>query len=166
MNQKFFPQPPPFIWNKLRVADILSVCYPPIPGIFHSCRLAFTSSKTCFIYTYYTSVPRNVNVLTLRTTKLIPLPKLLPAAGATKEERHRVPVSAESAPQLLQVYWGNDPGAVADEYLLILWNCVNRYVKMDLDLLKTGVNFSKTKQILPCWTGCLSQQLEPGRQPR
>ena len=67
---------------------------------------------------------------------MIPLPKL-PAAGpgVTKEERRRV--LAESALQLLD--WGNETAAT-DGYPLVLWNCVNRYVKKDLDLSnKTGV---------------------------
>jgi hypothetical protein len=70
----------------------------------------------------------------LRTTRPIPLPKL-PAAGATKEERRRV--SAESALQLLD--WSNDI-TESDGYPLILWNCVNRYIKKDLNSFnKTGV---------------------------
>ena len=71
----------------------------------------------------------------LRTTRQIPLPKL-PAAGATKEEWGRV--LAESALQLLD--WSSDTGAVIDGHPLVLWNCVNRYVKKDLNLSnKTGL---------------------------
>ena len=45
---------------------------------------------------------------------------------------------AETATQLL--VWSNDTSAVTDGYPLVLWNCVNRYVKKDLDLSnKTGV---------------------------
>ena len=45
---------------------------------------------------------------------------------------------ARSALQLLD--WSNDTGAVADGYPLVLWNCVNRYIKRDLDFFnKTGV---------------------------
>ena len=70
----------------------------------------------------------------LRTTRLVPLPKL-PAAGATKEDRRRM--LAESASQLLD--WGNDI-TESDGYPLVLWNCINRYVKKKLDLSnKTGV---------------------------
>ena len=65
---------------------------------------------------------------------MIPLPKM-GSAGATKEERRRA--LAEYASQLLD--WGNDT-IVTDGYPSILWNCVNRYVKNDLDLSNmTGV---------------------------
>ena len=60
----------------------------------------------------------------LRTTRPVPLPKL-PAVGTIKEERRRV--LAETALQLLD--WSNDTSAVTDGYPLVLWNCVNRYVK-------------------------------------
>jgi hypothetical protein len=70
----------------------------------------------------------------LRTTRLFPLPNS-PLAGATKEERHRL--SAETAYHLLD--WGNDT-TMTDGYPLVLWNCVNRYVKQGLNVSnKTGV---------------------------
>ena len=59
----------------------------------------------------------------------------MPAAGATKKERGRV--FAKSALQLLD--WGGDI-TKSDGYPLVLWSCVNRYVKKDLDMCnKTGV---------------------------
>jgi hypothetical protein len=59
----------------------------------------------------------------------------LPAAGAKKEARRQV--LTDIASQLLD--WGNDI-TESDGYPLVLWNCVNRYVKKDLDLSnKTGV---------------------------
>ena len=45
---------------------------------------------------------------------------------------------AETALQLLD--WSNDTSAVTDGHPLVLWNCVNRYVKKDLDSSKkTGL---------------------------
>ena len=138
MEQNSYSQPPPFTWKKYHVRDTLPI-YPPT---FDSTRIEppvlpspprkpafdapFTLSTHLFPAAY------------LRTTKPIPLPKL-PGAGATKEERRRM--LAECALQLLD--WGNDTtGAVtaSDGYPLVLWNCVNRYVKKDLDLSnKTGL---------------------------
>ena len=134
MEQNSYPQPPPFTWNKYHVRDPLPI-YPPTPGTFDSTPhlpspprkpafdAPFTLSTHIFPATY------------LRTTKLVPLPKL-PAVGETKEERRRV--LAETALRLLD--WSNDTSAVTDGYPLVLWNCVNRYVKKDLDMSKkTGL---------------------------
>ncbi|KAF8804353.1 hypothetical protein BYT27DRAFT_7225411 [Phlegmacium glaucopus] len=131
MEQNAYPQPPPFTWNKYHVRDALPVYPPPepldLPALPSPPRkpafdVPFTLTTHLFPASY------------LRTTPLIPLPKL-PHAGATKEERRQV--LAESASQLLD--WGNDT-KVTDGYPLILWNCVNRYVKKGLDLSnRTGV---------------------------
>jgi hypothetical protein len=136
MEQNSCPQPPPFTWRKHHVRDTLPI-YPPTPGTFNSIPPVLPSPprKPAFDAPF-TLTTHLFPATYLRTTKLIPLPKLpVPAVGATKEERRRV--LAGSALQLLD--WGNDT-AVTDGYPLVLWNCVNRYVKKDLDLAnKTGV---------------------------
>ena len=139
MEQKSYPQPlPPFTWKKYHVRDTLPI-YPPSRENFDSIMLPVLPSpprKPAFDAPF-TLTTHLFPATYLRTTKPIPLPKL-PAAGVTKEERRRM--LAECALQLLD--WGNDGGAVtaSDGYPLVLWNCVNRYVKKDLDLSnKTGV---------------------------
>jgi len=129
MEQNSYPQPPPFTWDKYHVRDALPVYPPPepldLPALPSPPRKpAFDASFTLTTHLFPASY--------LRTTQLTPLPKPLPAG---KEERRQV--SAKSASQLLT--WVNDT-KVTDGYPLILWNCVNRYVKKDLDLSnKTGV---------------------------
>ena len=135
MEQNSIPQPPPCTWNKHPVRDILPI-YPPTRGTFDSTLPVLPSPprKPAF-NAPFTLTTHLFSATYLRTTRPIPLPKLPAAAGATKEERRRV--LAESASQLLD--WGNDT-AVTDGYPLVLWNCVNRYVKEDLNLSnKTGV---------------------------
>ena len=134
MEQNSYPQPPPFTWNKYHVRDPLPI-YPPTLGTFDSTppilpspprKPAFDAPFTLTTHLFPASY--------LRTTRPIPLPKL-PDAGATKEERRRM--LSESSLQLLD--WGNDTSAT-DGYPLVLWNCVNRYVKKGLDLSnKTGM---------------------------
>ena len=135
MEQNSYPQPPPFTWNKYHVRDTLPI-YPPTPETFDSAPPVLPSPhrKPAFDAPF-TLTTHLFPATYLRTTRPIPLPKL-PGAGTTKEERRRM--LSESASQLVD--WGNDTGAVTDGYPLVLWNCVNRYVKRDLDLSnKTGV---------------------------
>ena len=135
MEQNSYPQPPPFTWKKYHVRDTLPI-YPPTPGTFDTMPPVLPSPprKPAFDAPF-TLTTHLFPATYLRTTKPIPLPKL-PAAGATKEERRRI--MSESTLQLLD--WGNDTTATTDGHPLVLWNCVNRYVKKDLDLSnKTGV---------------------------
>ena len=136
MEQKSPHQPPPLTWDKNHVRDTLPI-YPPTLGTlgFDSMPPVLPSPprKPAFDAPF-TLTTHLFPATYLRTSRPVPLPKL-PAAGATKEERRRV--LAETASQLLE--WGNDT-AETDGYPLVLWNCVNRYVKKDLDLSnKTGV---------------------------
>ena len=134
MEQNSFPQPPPFTWNKYHVRDTLPI-YPPTPGNFDSTPLLPSPSRKPAFDAPFTLTTHLFPATYLRTTRLVPLPKL-PVVGTIKEERRRV--LAETATQLL--VWSNDTSAVTDGYPLVLWNCVNRYVKKDLDLSnKTGV---------------------------
>ena len=131
MGSNSYPQPPPFTWKKHHVRDTL----PIYPGTFDSMPPVLPSPprKPAF-EAPFTLTTHLFPATYLRTTRLVPLPKL-PAVGSTKEERRRV--LAESALQLLD--WSNDT-AVTNGYPLVLWNCVNRYVKNGLDLSnKTGV---------------------------
>ena len=124
---------PTLTWNNYR--DTLPI-YPPTLGTFDSIPPVLPSPprKPAFDAPF-TLTTHLFPATHLRTGRLIPLPKR-PAAGAAKEERRRV--LAESASQLID--WGNDTATVADGYPLVLWNCINRYVKKDLDLSnKTGV---------------------------
>lgn len=131
MEQNSYPQPPPFTWNKYPVRDPLPVYPPPdildLPALPSPPRTpAFNAPFTLTTHLFPASY--------LRTTPITPLPKL-PPVGATKEERRRI--LDESALQLLAYHQVNE---VTDGYPLILWNCVNRYVKKDLDLPNnTGV---------------------------
>ena len=134
MEQNSWPQPPPFTWNKYHVRDILPV-YPPTPGTFDSTPLLPSPPRKPAFDAPFTLTTHLFPATYLRTTRPVPLPKLS-AVGTIKEERRRV--LAETASQLL--VWSNDTSAVTDGYPLVLWNCVNRYVKKDLDLSnKTGV---------------------------
>ena len=133
MDQNSYPRPPPFTWKKHQIRDVLPI-YPPsssldstIPPVLPSPSrkpafdASFTHTTHLFPATY------------LRTSKLLPLPNLM--ATGTKEERLRV--SAETALQLVD--WSNDT-TMTDGYPLVLWNCVNRYVKKDFNMFnKTGV---------------------------
>jgi hypothetical protein len=133
MEQNSFPQPPPFTWNKYHVRDALPV-YPPTPGTFDSIPVLPSPPRKPAFDEPFTLTTHLFPATYLRTSRLIPLPKL-PIAGATKEERRRV--MDKSALQLLD--WGNDI-TESDGYPLVLWNCANRYVKKNLDLSnKTGV---------------------------
>ena len=133
MEQNSYPQPPPFTWNKHHVRDTLPI-YPPTRKMLESMPVLPSPPRKPAFDAPFTLTTHIFPAAYLRTTRLIPLSKL-PAAGlgATKEERRRV--LAESTLQLLD--WGNDI-TVSDGYPLVLWNCVNRYVKKDL-LSKTGV---------------------------
>ena len=128
-----YPQPPPFTWNKHHVRDTLPI-YPPTPKILESTPVLPSPPRKPSFDAPFTLTTHIFPATYLRTTRSIPLSKL-PAAGTTNEERRRV--LAESTSQLL--YWGSDI-TESDGYPLVLWNCVNRYVKKDLDLFnKTGV---------------------------
>jgi hypothetical protein len=133
MEQNSCPQPPPFTWNKCHVRDTLPV-YPPTPGTLDSIPVLPSPPRKPAFDAPFTLTTHLFPASYLRTTGLIPLPKR-PAAGATKEERRQV--LAEFTSQLLD--WGNNI-TESDGYPLVLWNCVNRYVKKNLDLSnKTGV---------------------------
>ena len=134
MEQNSCPQPPPSTWNKYHVRDTLPV-YPPTPGTFDSMPILPSPPRKPAFDAPFTLSTHLFPAVYLRTTRPTPLPSP-PAAEATKEERRQV--LAETALQLLD--WGNDTSAVTDGYPLVLWNCVNRYVKNDLDMSnKTGV---------------------------
>ena len=134
MEQNSCPQPPPFTWNKYHVRDTLPI-YPPPLGTFDSMPVLPSPPRKPAFDAPFTLTTHLFPATYLRTTRPIPLPKL-PAAGATREERSRV--LAESTLQLLD--WSNDTDAVTDGYPLVLWNCVNRYARKDLDLSnKTGL---------------------------
>jgi hypothetical protein len=137
MSQNSYPQPPPFTWNKHHIRDVLPI-YPPTRETLDSIQppvLPSPPRKPAFDAPF-TLTTHLFPATYLRTSKSLPLPKP-PPAGATKEERHRV--FAETTLQLLD--WGNDTTMVMDDgYPLVLWNCVNRYVKNDLnEFNKTGV---------------------------
>ena len=133
MEQNSYPQPPPFTWKKQHVRNTLPI-YPPTRETFESIPALPSPPRKPAFDAPFTLTTHIFPAAYLRTTRLIPLPKL-PAAGATKEERSQV--LAESALQLLD--WNNDI-TKSDGYPLVLWNCVNRYVKKDLDLSnKTGL---------------------------
>ena len=134
MEQNSCPQPPPFTWNKYHVRDTLPI-YPPPLGTFDSMPVLPSPPRKPAFDAPFTLTTHLFPATYLRTTRPIPLPKL-PASGATREERSRV--LAESTLQLLD--WSNDTDAVTDGYPLVLWNCVNRYARKDLDLSnKTGL---------------------------
>ena len=131
MEQDPYPLPPPFTWNNDHVKDTLPVptnwgTFESTPGLPSPPRkpafdAPFTLTTHLFPATY------------LRTTRPIPLPKLADA-GATKEEQRR----ALAGPALQLLDWGNDITGL-DGYPLVLCNCVNHYVKKDLDLFNKTV---------------------------
>ena len=135
MEQNSYPQPHSFTWNKFHVRDTLPI-YPPTAGTLESIPALPSPPRKPAFDAPYTLTTHLFPAAYLRTTRLIPLTKLpVPAAGATKAERYRV--FAESASQLLEL---GDDITKSDGYPLVLWNCVNRYVKKDLDMSnKTGV---------------------------
>lgn len=134
MEENSYSQPPPFTRNKYHIRNVLPV-YPPTREIVDSILPVLPSPprKPAFDAPF-TLTTHLFPATYLRTTRPVPLPKL-PPAGETKEERRRV--SAEIAFQLFD--WSNDT-TMTDGHPLVLWNCVNRYVKKDLNLSnKTGV---------------------------
>ena len=138
MEQNSFAQPPAFTWEKHHVRDTLPI-YPPTPETLNSILPVLLPSpprKKPAFEAPFTLTTHLFPAAYLRTTRPIPLPKLPASGTATKEERRRM--LAESASKLLEL--SNDTGAVTDGYPLVLWNCVNRYVKKDLDSSnKTGL---------------------------
>ena len=133
MEQNSYAQPPPFTWNKRHVRHVLPI-YPPTQRTFESIPVLPSPPRKPAFDAPFTLTTHLFPATYLRTTKPFLLPQLIPA-GAIKKERHRV--LAESASKLLN--WSNDI-TESDGYPLVLWNCVNRYVKKDLDLFnKTGV---------------------------
>ena len=140
MEQNAYPQPPPtftYTWNnKYPIRDPLPV-YPPPPHLTEpnlpnlpspSRKPAFDAPFTLTTHLFPASY--------LRSTRLIPLPKDPPIETTTKEERRRI--LDEYALQFLD--WGNNYEVTDNGYPLVLWNCVNRYLKKDLDLSnRTGL---------------------------
>ena len=115
VNGTKFLSSTPFIWNKYHVRDTLPI-YPPIPGTFDSMPVLPSPPRKPAFDAPFTLTTHLFPAAYLSTTRLTPFLKL-PAVGATKEERRR----------LLGIP-------------LILWNCVNRYVKNGLDSSnKTGL---------------------------
>ena len=127
MEQNSYPQPPPFTWDKYHVRDVLPV-YPPPPEHLDLPDLPSPARNPAFDAPF-TLTTHLFPASYLRTTPLIPLPSS-PPIGISKEDRQRI--LAESASQL--VAWSSDTTKVTEGYPLVLWNCVNRYVKKDLDL--------------------------------
>ena len=134
MEQNSYPQPPPFTWNKFPVRDVLPIYPPPEPFAGSDLPVLPSPPRKPAFDAPFTLTTHLFPAPYLRTSKFIPPPKP-PSAGASKEERRRI--SAESAERLRE--WGNDT-TVTDGYPLMLWNCVNRYTKKDLNLSnRTGV---------------------------
>ena len=134
MEQNSFPQPPPFTWKRHHVRDVLPI-YPPTELLEDLPVLPSPPRKPAFDAPF-TLTTHLFPATFLRTSRLLPLPKS-PPAGVTKEERRQI--ATESALQLYR--WSNDAkAATANGHPLVLWNCVNRYVKKNLDSSnRTGV---------------------------
>ena len=132
LEQNSYSQPPRFTWKKHSVRDTLPI-YPPTWETLESIPVLPSPPRKPAFDAPFTLTTHIFPATYLRTTRLIPLPKQ--PAGASKEERRQL--LAEFTSQLLD--WGNNV-TESDGYPLVLWNCVNRYVKKDLDLFnKTGV---------------------------
>ncbi|KAF8153181.1 hypothetical protein B0H34DRAFT_677358 [Crassisporium funariophilum] len=130
MEHSTYTRPPAFTWGKVEVRDALPVYpptepleYPPLPSPPRE--PAFDAPYTLTTHLFPASY--------IRTTRWAPVPKP-PPANATKEERRRI--LAETRLQLDALRTSN----VTDGYPQVLWNCVNRYVRKNLNSSnRTGV---------------------------
>ncbi|KAF4612863.1 hypothetical protein D9613_011151 [Agrocybe pediades] len=130
MKANAYDKPPPFTWDKVQVREPLPVYPPPGPLVYPE--LPSRPRKPAFeaLFTLSTHI---FPACHLRTTRPVPVPTP-PPANASKEERRRI--LAETRAQL-DAYRTTK---VTDGYPRLLWNCVNRYVKNDLnEKNRTGV---------------------------
>lgn len=132
MEPNAFPRPPPFTWDNVEPRDPLPVYPPPeplqLPPLPSPLRKpAFDAPYTLTTHLFPASY--------LRTTRPAPEPKPIPA-NLPKAERRRLLLDTRLHLNDLRTT------KVTDGYPRILWNCVNRYVKSDLESgksKKTGI---------------------------
>ena len=132
MEPNAFPRPPPFTWDNVELRDPLPVYPPPEPLQLPA--LPSPSRKPAFDAPY-TLTTHMFPASYLRTTRLAPEPKPVPA-NLPKAERQRLLLASRLHLDVLRT------SKVTDGYPRVLWNCVNRYVKSDLESgksKKTGI---------------------------
>ena len=130
MKPNAYPRPTPYTWEKVDVRNPLPIFPPPEPLAYPS--LPSPSRKPIFNAPYTLST-HIFPACYLRTTRPVPVPKP-PPVNATKEERRRILKETEAGLTSMRTLKDTDG------YPVVLWNCVNRYVKNGLDSgNRTGV---------------------------
>jgi len=132
MEPNAFPRPPPFTWDNVKLRDPLPVTPPPEP--LQLPPLPSPPRKPAFDAPY-TLTTHMFPASYLRTTRLAPEPKPVPA-NLPKAERRKLLLDTRLHLNELRT------SKATDGYPRILWNCVNRYVKSDLESgksKKTGI---------------------------
>ncbi|KAF8958109.1 Alpha/beta hydrolase family-domain-containing protein [Flammula alnicola] len=133
MDPNAYSRPPPFTWLSVDVRDALPI-YPP-PETLELPPLPSPPRKPTFDAPY-TLTTHLIPACYLRTTRPAPEPHL-PPPNASKEERRRILAEARQELDALRT------SKVTDGYPRVLWNCVNRYVRKDLNAHnRTGLTLS------------------------
>lgn len=133
-----YPEPPPFNLkvlnsNAVEIRDVLPVYPPPEP--LHRPDLPSPTRKPPFSSTW-TLTTHLIPACYLRTTRLTPEPEV-PPPNIPKDERQRLLAKARLELDAIRT------SKVTDGYPRVLWNCVNRYVRKDLDAHnRTGLTLS------------------------
>ena len=130
-----YPEPPPFNWDidAVEIRDVLPVYPPPEP--LSRPELPSPAREPEFNSTW-TLTTHLIPACYLRTTRFTPEPEI-PPPTVPKDERKRLLVKARLELDELRT------SKVTDGYPRVLWNCVNRYVRKDLDAHnRTGLTLS------------------------
>jgi len=142
MEPNAFPRPPPFTWDNVELEDPLPIYPPPEP--LQLPPLPSPPRKPAFDAPY-TLTTHMFPASYLRTTRLAPEPKPVPF-NLPKAKREKLLLDTRM--------YLNDLNAsrvtVTDGYPRILWNCVNRCVKSDLEngkSQKTGMTLFFTHAV-------------------
>ena len=132
-----YPEPPPFGWdtNAVEIRDVLPVYPPPEP--FNRPELPSPAREPAFSSTW-TLTTHLIPACYLRTTPFVAEPEI-PSPDVLKDERKRLLAQARMALDEMRTSKATDAGG----YPRLLWNCVNRYVRKDLDAHnRTGLTLS------------------------
>jgi hypothetical protein len=118
-----YPKPSPFTWIPVTTRPLLPVFPPPEPLIRPSLP---SSPRNPDLDAPYTLTTHLLPAAQLRTAAHVPLP-LRPPEHATKSER--LEFYKGTVQELSDLRATLEPQGVPQ----VLWNCVNRYVRTDLD---------------------------------
>ncbi|KAF8632402.1 hypothetical protein AX17_004843 [Amanita inopinata Kibby_2008] len=118
-----WPRPPPFTWPSIPTRTPLPV-YPPPPSRLTQLPPLPSPPRHPSLHSSFKLSTHLVPAAYLRTTRYVPPPKL-PPVGVTKAER------MERLRGVVEELKSVRGSTVTEGYERVLWNCVNRYYRVD-----------------------------------